>query len=250
MPDVRELIRAQDQAEKPAALIVDGVGIGRGIVQELGREMRHLLPGNSFDDQNVSSLKVRRFHNSMPAMYDGLVRLPVTMPGLEILLNEFAAFPDGRHDDQVDAVCNVAAHREHVIRHARLWGERLGRLRPRRGLRPRRRRSRATNSSTSAAVTLVAIDGRNAAQGRGATRGSATRVGATRVGATRVGATRRRRTGAPEGAAPRRGGATIKGHFGAARRAPVPEFQTAPAPTLICRFRAGSGCALPQRAAA
>ena len=92
--------------------------------------MRHLLPGGSFDDQNVSGLKVRRFHNSMPAMYDGLVRLPTTMPGLEILLNEFAAFPDGRHDDQVDAVCNVAAHRERVIRFARLWGERLGRLRP------------------------------------------------------------------------------------------------------------------------
>src|SRR5208283_3375179 len=83
-----------------------------------------------FDDQNVSSLKVRRFHNAMPALYDGFVRLPTTMPGLEILLNEFAAFPDGRHDDQVDAVCNVAANRELVIRRARLFGERLGRLRP------------------------------------------------------------------------------------------------------------------------
>jgi hypothetical protein len=65
----------------------------------------------------------------MPAMYDGLVRLPATMPGLEILLAEFAAFPDGRHDDQVDAVCNVAANREFVIRRARLYGERLGRIR-------------------------------------------------------------------------------------------------------------------------
>jgi phage terminase large subunit-like protein len=70
------------------------------------------MPGGSFDDQNVSSLKVRRFHNAMPAMDDGLVRLPTTMPGLETLLVEFAAFPDGRNDDQVDAVCNVAAHRE------------------------------------------------------------------------------------------------------------------------------------------
>ena len=78
----------------------------------LGREMRHLLPGSSFDDHNVSGLKVRRFHNAMPAMYDGLVRLPTAMPGLETLLAEFAAFPDGRNDDQVDAVCNVAAHRE------------------------------------------------------------------------------------------------------------------------------------------
>ena len=129
LPDVRELIRNQERIDKPARVIVDGVGIGRAIVQELAREMRHLLPGNSFDDQNVSSLKVRRFHNAMPAMYDGLVRLPTTMPGLETLLAEFAAFPDGRHDDQVDAVCNVAANRELVIRRARLYGERLSRIR-------------------------------------------------------------------------------------------------------------------------
>jgi len=130
LPDVRELIRNQDRMQKPALVIVDGVGIGRAIVQELSREMRHLLPGSSFDDQNVSGLKVRRFHNAMPAMYDGLVRLPTTMPGLESLLAEFAAFPDGRHDDQVDAACNVAANRELIIRRARLFGERLGRIRP------------------------------------------------------------------------------------------------------------------------
>ncbi len=130
LPDVRELIRNQDRLDTPALVIVDGVGIGRAIVQELDREMRHLLPGGSFDDQNVSGLKVRRFYNATPALYDGFVRLPTTMPGLEILLNEFAAFPDGRHDDQVDAICNVAANREFVIRRARLSGERLGRLRP------------------------------------------------------------------------------------------------------------------------
>lgn len=130
LPDVRELIRNQDRLDKPALVIVDGVGIGRGIVQELRREMRHLLEGSSFNAQNVSGLKVLRFHNAMPRLYDGFVRLPTTMPGLEILLNEFAAFPDGRHDDQVDSVCNVAAYRDRVIREARVWGERLNRLKP------------------------------------------------------------------------------------------------------------------------
>ena len=52
LPDVRELIRNQDRIDKPALLVVDGVGIGRAIVQELSREMPHLLPGGSFDDQN------------------------------------------------------------------------------------------------------------------------------------------------------------------------------------------------------
>ena len=79
-------------------------------------------------------------------MYDGLVRLPTTMPGLETLLAEFAAFPDGRHDDQVDAVCNVAANRELVVRRARLYGERLGRIRPIAPVVPPRPRSRAIRS--------------------------------------------------------------------------------------------------------
>jgi predicted phage terminase large subunit-like protein len=130
LPDVRELIREQDCVEKPALVVIDGVGIGRGIVQELAREMRHLLPGSSFDDQNVSGLKVRRFHDALPALYDGFFRFPESMQGLEVLLSEFAAFPDGRHDDQVDAVCNIAANRDFVIRRARKWGEQLGRLRP------------------------------------------------------------------------------------------------------------------------
>ena len=99
VPDAQELIRNQDRVDRPALVVVDGVGIGRAIVQELSREMRHLLPGGSFDDQNISGLKARRFHNAMPPMYDGLVRLPTTMLGLETLLAEFAAFPDGRNDD-------------------------------------------------------------------------------------------------------------------------------------------------------
>ena len=74
VPDAQELIRNQDRVDRPALVVVDGVGIGRAIVQELSREMRHLLPGGSFDDQNISGLKVRRFHNAMPPMYDGLLR--------------------------------------------------------------------------------------------------------------------------------------------------------------------------------
>jgi hypothetical protein len=56
--------------------------------------------------------------------------LPTTMPGLETLLVEFAAFPDGRHDDQVDAVCNVASNLKPILQRARLFGERLGRIGP------------------------------------------------------------------------------------------------------------------------
>ncbi len=52
------------------------------------------------------------------------------MPGLETLLAEVAAFPNGKHDDQVDALSYVAAYSGKVIYEARRWGLKLGRLRP------------------------------------------------------------------------------------------------------------------------
>jgi phage terminase large subunit-like protein len=63
------------------------------------------------------NLKIRRFSEGLINLYDGLVRLPNAMPGrgLETLLTEIAAFPDGKHDDQVDALSYVAADRAKVI---------------------------------------------------------------------------------------------------------------------------------------
>jgi phage terminase large subunit-like protein len=51
-------------------------------------------------------LKIRRFSEGLFSLYEGLVRLPNAMPGraLETLLADIAAFPDGKHDDQVDAL--------------------------------------------------------------------------------------------------------------------------------------------------
>ena len=49
---------------------------------------------------------------------------------LETLLAEIAAFPDGKHDDQVDALSYVAAYRTKVIYEARRLGLKLGRFRP------------------------------------------------------------------------------------------------------------------------
>jgi hypothetical protein len=52
------------------------------------------------------------------------------LPGrqLETLLAEIAAFPNGRHDDQVDALSYVTAYRAKDIYEARRWGLKFGRL--------------------------------------------------------------------------------------------------------------------------
>ena len=138
LPDVRAHIAALNEAEKPALIIMDGVGIGMGTCQELKQQgFKHIMPSGSMQRENVGNLKTIRFHTGLLALYDGLVRIPDAMPGLEILLNEFAAFPDGKNDDQVDAIGNVAANREYVTRVARQYAERLGRFWPSRPAVPR-----------------------------------------------------------------------------------------------------------------
>ena len=89
-------------------------------------------PANPWASPASDNLKIRRFSEGLFSLYDGLVRLPNAMPGraLETLLAEIAAFPDGKHDDQVDALSYVAAYRGKVIYEARRCGLNLGRLRP------------------------------------------------------------------------------------------------------------------------
>ena len=133
LPDVREAIIAHDSLDKPAIIVMDGNGIGRGPYQDLwAKGFRHLLPGESMASSASDNLKIRRFSEGLFSLYDGLVRLPNAMPGraLETLLAEIAAFPDGKHDDQVDALSYVAAYRAKVIHEARRWGLKLGRFRP------------------------------------------------------------------------------------------------------------------------
>jgi phage terminase large subunit-like protein len=133
LPDVREAIIAHDSLDKPAIIVMDGNGVGRGPYQDLwAREFRHLLPGESMTGSASDNLKIRRFSEGLFSLYDGLVRLPNAMPGqaLETLLTEIAAFPDGKHDDQVDALSYVAAYHARVIHEARRWGLKLGRSRP------------------------------------------------------------------------------------------------------------------------
>jgi hypothetical protein len=123
---------AHDSLDQPAIIVMDGNGIGRGPYQDLwARGFRHLLHGESMTSSASDNLKIRRFSEGLFSLYDGLVRLPNEMPGreLETLLAEIAAFPNGKHDDQVDALSYVAAYSGRVIHEARRWGLNLGRVR-------------------------------------------------------------------------------------------------------------------------
>jgi phage terminase large subunit-like protein len=131
LPDVRTAIAEQDRLDKPALIVMDGNGVGLAIYQELRKTMHHLIGNLASLNQSPSpARKQQNFNNALPALYDGLIRIPEHMPGLDTLLNELATFPDGKYDDQVDALSIIGANRKNLLETARRNAERYDRWSP------------------------------------------------------------------------------------------------------------------------
>jgi hypothetical protein len=83
LPDVRAAIATQDQSDRPALILTDSNGVGRGIYQDLREEMDHLLGhSKSFEGSTSPARKQQNFVNALPNLYDGLIRIPEQMTGL------------------------------------------------------------------------------------------------------------------------------------------------------------------------
>ena len=81
LPDVREAILGLDGLEKPALIVMDGNGIGRGVYQDLwARGFRHILPGESMAGSASDNLKIRRFNEGLFSLYDGRYAFPIHCP--------------------------------------------------------------------------------------------------------------------------------------------------------------------------
>jgi phage terminase large subunit-like protein len=131
VPDVRTAIAEQDRLDRPALIVMDGNGVGRGIYQELRKTMNHLLADpKSLEASASPARKQQNFNNAILTLYDGLIRIPEHMLGLETLLYELATFPDGKYDDQVDALSIIGANRLIVLDQARRLAERYDRWSP------------------------------------------------------------------------------------------------------------------------
>lgn len=119
LPDVRAAIKAQDKLDKPQLIVVDGIGVGLGIVQDLRQAgYRHLhAAGKTANLSNAS--KIDRFGRAMLHAYDGRIAIPAEAPFLDGFLNELAAFPEGAEDDQVDSMTQLLAGFEVALMWAR-----------------------------------------------------------------------------------------------------------------------------------
>ena len=101
MPGTKEAIKdLSGRWPKAAAKLIEDKANGPAVIQELQHEMPGLIP------INPEGGKVARAHAVSPQIESGNVYLPhpATAPWVDGFIEEVAAFPNGRNDDQVDAM--------------------------------------------------------------------------------------------------------------------------------------------------
>ncbi|QTH20103.1 phage terminase large subunit [Rhizorhabdus wittichii] len=99
-PALRELVIAWHRQWRADALIIEGVSIGHALWAEMKRAE---LPGLILCPTPKGS-KFERLAGCTARLASGKYHLPVSAPWLADLRHELMAFPEGRHDDQVDAL--------------------------------------------------------------------------------------------------------------------------------------------------
>jgi predicted phage terminase large subunit-like protein len=98
VPELRREVLRLSQIWKADQTIIEDTDIGRAITQDLRRsgEWRAILRKPRFD-------KEARFLAQSARFESGQVHVPQDAPWLAGWLSELLAFPNGRHDDQVDS---------------------------------------------------------------------------------------------------------------------------------------------------
>jgi predicted phage terminase large subunit-like protein len=109
LPNVREKLLQLDRQYRPDLVVVDGIGIGRGLIQELRMQgFKHITWSNSkgkeVDAQSVA-----------PMVEAGRVRVPDIAPGLDDFRNEVVAFPNGKYCDQVDSMVQLLRNARNAV---------------------------------------------------------------------------------------------------------------------------------------
>jgi len=142
LPEVRNRLLQFDKHYRPDLIVVDGVGVGQGLVQQLKYEgIRHIESikgsGKVVDAEAIAAI-----------IEGGRVFYLQNAPGLAAFRDEVIAFPKGKYDDQVDSMVQLLKRGSRVVTFAQ------------RSKRPERKGIRSTTSRTTITAISVQADGR------------------------------------------------------------------------------------------
>jgi predicted phage terminase large subunit-like protein len=101
-PDLKRAVREQYERFNPGVVLIEDKASGTQLVQELIAEGLHAVTR-----YRPQSDKVMRMHAQTATIENGFVHVPEKAPWLAQYLSELTAFPNGKHDDQVDSTAQV-----------------------------------------------------------------------------------------------------------------------------------------------
>ena len=98
-PEMRKLAESFYEQFKPSIVLIEDKASGQSVIQDLKKNT-----GMPIKAVKVDKDKKTRVESIAPLIEGGRVFLPTETPWTMDLIEEFAAFPTGEHDDQVDAI--------------------------------------------------------------------------------------------------------------------------------------------------
>ena len=102
-PDLRRAVLAQYHRYRPSSVLIEDKGSGTSLIQDL---RYHRIPVIAIGAEHD---KITRLYTVQPKFESRSVFLPRNAPWLPDLVAELLAFPNGRHDDQVDSISQALA---------------------------------------------------------------------------------------------------------------------------------------------
>jgi predicted phage terminase large subunit-like protein len=101
-PELKRAVREQYERFDPAVVLIEDKASGTQLIQELIAEGLHAVTR-----YRPQSDKIMRMHAQTAMIENGFVHVPERAPWLAQYLHELTAFPDGKHDDQVDSTAQM-----------------------------------------------------------------------------------------------------------------------------------------------
>jgi predicted phage terminase large subunit-like protein len=101
-PDLKRAVREQYERFNPAVVLIEDKASGTQLIQELLAEGLHAVTR-----YRPQSDKIMRMHAQTAMIENGFVLVPQKAPWLAPYLHELTAFPNGKHDDQVDSTAQM-----------------------------------------------------------------------------------------------------------------------------------------------
>jgi predicted phage terminase large subunit-like protein len=106
---LRTKVSQHAKLHKPSHILIEDAGVGTALIQELKTAHFSVIPVKPEYDKKIRmSIQSAKFEN-------GQVFFPKEAPWLADLEAELFAFPNGRHDDQVDSISQALGHKSRSL---------------------------------------------------------------------------------------------------------------------------------------